>query len=267
MVRKLFGKRRETPTDERASRLVEESLSAMKARAQPCLRLVPGGDGQSRLGGVPDMAGAWPRYDGRPLCCVAQLDLAQARAAGGPDWLPDQGRLLFFYELEHGSWGLHANDVGSAIVLHEAGSAVAAAEPTDLPDEAKLPAYHVAFVPAVSYPGSERLEIDWSVLNTASAEALEQALTDSAPDPPMHQIGGYPCPVQNDDMEAECEKIAARLGRRGGDAADWRLLLQLDTDDDAGMMWGDVGSLYFWVREQDASAGDFSKIWMILQCH
>jgi uncharacterized protein YwqG len=44
------------------------------------------------------------------------------------------------------------------------------------------------------------------------------------------------------------------------------LLLQLDTDDDAGMMWCDVGSLYFWIREQDARAGDFSKIWMILQC-
>jgi uncharacterized protein YwqG len=53
---------------------------------------------------------------------------------------------------------------------------------------------------------------------------------------------------------------------RGG-AEDWRLLLQMDSDDDLGLMWGDVGILYFWIREQDARAGDFSKSWVILQCH
>ena len=29
---------------------------------------------------------------------IAQLDLSEVRAAGGPDWLPDQGRLYFFAE-------------------------------------------------------------------------------------------------------------------------------------------------------------------------
>jgi uncharacterized protein YwqG len=213
------------------------------------------------------MSGSWPRYEGRPLCCVAQLDLGQVRAAGGPEWLPDHGRLLFFYELEHGSWGLHATDAGSALVIHETGSHIVAAEPDDLPYEAKFPSYPVAFVRSVSFPTGERLAIDWSRLNRASTEALEQALADLAPASPMHQIGGYPCPVQSDSMERECQDIARRLGQRDGDLADWRLLLQLDTDDEAGMMWGDVGSLYFWIREQDARAGAFSKVWLILQCN
>jgi uncharacterized protein YwqG len=77
-------------------------------------------------------------------------------------------------------------------------------------------------------------------------------------------------------MENDCERITRNLvrrtARRGKAApasapADWRLLLQLDTDDDAGMMWGDTGRLYFWVREQDARAGDFSKTWLVLQCY
>ena len=67
-------------------------------------------------------------------------------------------------------------------------------------------------------------------------------------------------------MEAQCHDIARSLGQPS-EVADWRLLLQLDTDYDAGMMWGDVGCLYFWIREQDARAGDFSRICMILQCH
>jgi uncharacterized protein YwqG len=264
--RRLFGRRPPAQVDESVSPKVAETIAALKARGEACLRLVGGEDGGSRLGGVPDMAGAWPRYEGRPLCCVAQLDLAEIRSASGPEWLPDQGRLLFFYELEHGSWGLYAKDAGSAVVIHENGFPVVATEPDDLPYEARFPAYPVSFRRGISYPTEERLVVDWGRLNVASTDALEEALADLAPAAPMHQIGGYPCPVQSDSMEAECHDIARRLGQPS-DVADWRLLLQLDTDDDAGMMWGDVGSLYFWIRQQDARAGDFSKIWMILQCH
>jgi len=166
------------------------------------------------------MTSVWPRYEGRPLCCVAQLNLPEVQAAGGPEWLPGHGRLLFFYELEHGSWGLNANDAGSAITIHETGSPVAATEPDDLPYEAKFPAYPVAFVRGTSYPTEERQAIDWSPLNTASAEALQEALADLVPPPPMHQVGGYPCPVQSDHMEAECHDIAKRLGHGGGGVAD-----------------------------------------------
>jgi len=37
-------------------------------------------------------------------------------------------------------------------------------------------------------------------------------------------------------------------------------------DDDAGMMWGDCGRLYFWIRKADLAEGRFDKCWMILQC-
>lgn len=47
---------------------------------------------------------------------------------------------------------------------------------------------------------------------------------------------------------------------------DWILLLQLDTDDDAGMMWGDGGMLYFWIRKEDLERSRFDRCWMILQC-
>lgn len=250
------------PIDDAISPKVAEALAELNARAQPCVRLVPGGAGRSRLGGVPDLAGAWPRYEGRPLSCVAQLDLAELRAVGGPDWLPDQGRLLFFYELEHGGWGIGPEDAGSSVVIHETGPVVAAVEPDDLPHDFRIPAYPVALVRDVSFPSEERLPIDWAGLDAASVKALQQAIDDLLPPSPAHQIGGYPFPVQNDEMEAECQRVA---GGGSGEAADWRLLLQLDTDDDAGMMWCDVGTLYFWIREQDARAGDFSNIWMILQ--
>lgn len=94
-----------------------------------------------------------------------------------------------------------------------------------------------------------------------------------------HQMMGYPSPVQNTGMELECQLASngIYIGNPEGyrdprraelepSAPAWKLLLQLDTDDDTGMMWGDVGTLYFWIREQDARCRDFSKVWMILQC-
>jgi uncharacterized protein YwqG len=47
---------------------------------------------------------------------------------------------------------------------------------------------------------------------------------------------------------------------------EWRLFFQLDTDDDAGMMWGDVGRLYFWIREDSLRAQKWDDVWLILQC-
>lgn len=264
----LSGKRPKPTRD--PSEVAEVVVAQLKALAQPCLRVVAGGTGNSRLGGVPDLSAPWPRYEGRPLSCVAQLDLAELRAAGGPDWLPAQGRLMFFYELEHGSWGLETSDAGSAVVIYEAGKADPAAQPADLPEDGVFPFHQVSFFLDSSTPPEERIEVDWKGMTKAENFKVEAAIEALQPNEPVHQIGGFPQPVQADEMEAQCERVTQGLHPNttaaGESLTDWRLLFQIDTDNDAGMMWGDTGMLYFWVREQDARAGDFSRIWMILQC-
>ena len=50
-------------------------------------------------------------------------------------------------------------------------------------------------------------------------------------------------------------------------ADDWGLLLQLDSDETAGFMWGDVGMLYYWIRKQDLAKNRFDRVWMAQQCH
>ncbi len=47
---------------------------------------------------------------------------------------------------------------------------------------------------------------------------------------------------------------------------EWLLLLQLDSDDNAGTMWGDAGMLYFWIRKADLAASRFERTWMTWQC-
>lgn len=48
----------------------------------------------------------------------------------------------------------------------------------------------------------------------------------------------------------------------------WNLLLQLDSDEAGpGWMWGDVGRLCFWIRDEDLAARRFERVWMQLQCY
>jgi uncharacterized protein YwqG len=265
------------PKPEQSSETAAAVIGRIRELVRPCLRLVPGEGGRSWLGGSPDMTGAWPRYQGAPLGLVAQLDLAEMRAAGGPDWLPDVGRLLFFYSHEHGGWGFEPTDAGSSVVLHETGAAAPATEPSDLAQEARFDRYPVSFAADLSYCTDERLGV--GRLSDKEERLLEKAIDEMTPAEPAHQVGGYPGPIQGDGMERECQLVtnglpmgsakdydAARAAELAAGAADWRLLLQVDSDDAAGMMWGDSGRLYFWIREQDARAGDFSKSWTILQC-
>jgi uncharacterized protein YwqG len=255
-------------------------VAQIEARAQRCVRLVGGSGGRSSLGGTPNIAGPWPRYAGRPLSVIAQLDLEELRAAGGPDWLPREGRLLFFYEVEYSGWGINSGDLGCFAVRHELDAARLEPPPEDLAEHGRWPPYPVTFISDFSKPDPERLDVNWRDLSKKEERALDAALEAMAPAEPAHHIGGYPDAIQNEGMELECQTITSGMAwpekaksagsapsNRSGGITEWRLLLQLDTDNDAGMMWGDTGRLYFWVREQDARAGDFSRVWMILQCH
>jgi uncharacterized protein YwqG len=96
---------------------------------------------------------------------------------------------------------------------------------------------------------------------------------------PAHHLGGYPDPIQSEDMDLDCQLVSNGLycgdesGYKDKRAAmleagrsDWTLLLQIDSDDGTEMMWGDGGTLYFWIRKDDLAARNFDDVWMILQC-
>jgi uncharacterized protein YwqG len=119
---------------------------------------------------------------------------------------------------------------------------------------------------------TEELEREGARVDASVAEAPGTARY-----PPIHRLGGVPHEIQN-PMEAECE-----LARRGEDPlalpysrqeevaeeakARWRLLLQVDSDDAAGMMWGDAGMLYYWIRDDDLAARRFDRAWCVMQCY
>lgn len=258
-------------------------IAAMKQRTVPALAVEhceqPTG---SAIGGSPDLSSAhqWPEWRDVPLAFLAQLDCAAMRAAGGPDWLPARGTLFFFYHPEQETWGFDPEDRGSWAVIHDADGRADApiAPPADL--TVRYGALPVDFRLIESMPDPDRLvEFGPDAFDTAAWDDAYTLLDSSSGTEPRHQVGGFPRPVQGDSMELECQLASNGIYLGNGDgysrpeaealsagATEWRLLLQLDTDDDVDMMWGDCGTLYFWIRESDARAGNFDAAWMVLQC-
>jgi hypothetical protein len=73
---------------------------------------------------------------------------------------------------------------------------------------------------------------------------------------------GVPFSIQGCGMEEECH--AASNGR-SRDASEWKLLLQLTEDEEIGLRLGDLGTMYFWIREEDLARRDFDHVHVIVQ--
>lgn len=65
----------------------------------------------------------------------------------------------------------------------------------------------------------------------------------------MHRIGGYMDSVQ-DFVQSKQDD----------------LLFQVDSDDRAGMMWGDAGLLYWLIDRHELLRGNFDAAWLEGQC-
>ncbi|NOQ34298.1 MAG: DUF1963 domain-containing protein [Methylococcaceae bacterium] len=238
---------------------------------------------KSKLGGKPcvdEPSFQWPYVDEVPLAFLAQLDLAELNAAFRIDWLPATGSLLFFYDVETMPWGFEPEDNQLWQVIYLAQAETEINFPNDLPQEFQFDGVYLTAIKSEQLPSLERAEAKALNLNEQQAIAYEELSDRGLGEEPSHQVSGYPDSVQTDGMELECQLVSNGLSLDDGSAyqsekakkleagaSDWRLLFQLDTDEDADMMWGDCGTLYFWIKEQDARAGDFSKTWLILQCY
>lgn len=238
----------------------------------------------SYLGGLPEMpnAMAWPTINDRPLAFLASLCLKEIGEAQRFEWLPPTGKLLFFYDIEGQPWGFDPKDAGSWQVNYlesDTANLAKTPPPQGLTIECLIPKINISFRLIDSSPGWERDAVTKLNLTDQEFDLLSDLQTEAFEDNPMHQMGGYPYPMQGDQMELECQLVTN--GLYCGDAsgyqdprakelqkgvADWQLLFQMDSDDDLNLMWGDAGLIYFWIRKQDAMAKSFEKTWLVLQC-
>jgi uncharacterized protein YwqG len=221
---------------------------------------------QSKFGGLPYMPKDHPyplSAYGEPLILLAQINFSETPALAG---FPESGLLQFYIA--------NGDDLYGAC----------------LDDLANQDGFRVVYFPEVLEDASLLLT-DFSFLPELDMTPLEKssALTFSLQSAPMtpadyqfetqvfsseredfydlceaywelfrsdgHKLGGYPFFTQTDPRYEEKYK-----------QGDYVLLLQMDSDDGADLMWGDCGVGNFFITRQDLAKKDFSKMLYTWDC-
>lgn len=236
---------------------LEPHRKAIAATLRPCVdvRVVPGlrpDPWSSRFGGTPylQQGDEYPRNAaGVPLHLLAQINFAEAPALDG---FPRHGLLQFFIS-DDDLYGLDFDHP-----LRQTGFRVrycAAPRRRDLVKDFRflqrsdsLPVngcYAVSFARRLAPVTPSDFRFQRLLPDIANEDALVELYEETFPEI-GHRLGGYPSFTQWDPRE--------------GDMEDFELLLQVDTDDDADIMWGDAGVGGFFVRPDDLAGLDFQQV-------
>ncbi|OWR32359.1 hypothetical protein CDO73_01750 [Saccharibacillus sp. O23] len=240
--------------------------------------------GRSKIGGRPDLlAGTpWPLHNGKPLTFIAQIRLEDAPLTA--ENLPQSGLLSFFYDAAEQPWGYSPKHAGSWKVMYTADTEALerVSPPAESGHDGDLEPLSVEFSVQTTLPDWNTLAVRRMDLNEEEIdlyiELMEQITEHNAPGFPIHRFLGNPDQVQG-EMQLKCQLVThgidcgSPVGYRDPRRAElepgadgWKLLLQIDSEDDTGMTWGDFGMIYFWIHEDDLKRGDFDNVWVVLQC-
>jgi hypothetical protein len=198
--------------------------------------------------------------------------------------LPQQGILYFFYEddlppivaFNHGH-----NIPWLARVLYHSGdldSLVRTAPPDITLSEKPYQSCRIEWELDLTLPDFEshfaekQLGISWDNFQEPVAQSYLNFLTECQGygNTTVHRFMGHPDPVQGGVFRATERELALKSGGTpfydGPEFAEWMLMLQVDSEDAAKMMWGDVGRLYFCIKRSDWETRQFDRMICEMEC-
>ncbi len=281
---------------ERAMKLLyefglERIASDVECLARPTVLIEPCPEdrsavGASRIGGLPDVPDgfAWPRSEAGPLAHIAQFRLSEVAPHDAEHLLPTEGMLYLFFDAVEQPGGFDpGHREGACVQYHPTEDELAAATPPDdLDDAARFEPVPIRFASAVTFPTCQAI-LEHDHLAFADDEEMDCYLqwlaeVGQAGEARYSWLLGWPDEIRG-DMQSECAMVTAGIycgegqpsdapGAEGArpEAAEWRLLAQIHSLDDARMMWGDSGMLYWWMRLEDVRRRSFERVWAIMQC-
>ncbi|MEZ5993549.1 MAG: YwqG family protein [Planctomycetota bacterium] len=234
--------------------------------------------GATQFGGNPDLPVGveWPSLSaelgGKPLSFIAQLDLAEIAAVAPSLPVPKTGHLSFFYDADGWLGNASADDTSTWRVLHLPQGANLRRIKDEVERENGLHPCLVEISPSWSIPSV------WSIvppdLELPDEEKDNYFALAAELSAPAGQLLGYANEIQGpiEEDAASMSGDIRRTGKQGlksvreAQAKRWRLLFQLDSDDELDVMWGDAGMIYYAIRREDLAAAKFDETMLTFQC-
>lgn len=239
--------------------------------------------GETKIGGTPHLPKdfAWPMFNKKPLAFIAQINLDDVATYDTENRLPKSGLLSFFYEGGEEVWGYDPKDKGGFKVVHfeQTENLQVTSTPDTLEDYMVFSPCKITFECAVSYP-SDTYELNKQLFGDSDSDEHEDffEVIYDAQEGIVNKLFGHPGLIQGDIfLETQLVTNGLFCGNSTGyndprakelekGVSDWMLLFQIDSDNNANMMWGDVGRVYFTIKKEDLANGNFDNIWTVFQC-
>ena len=243
--------------------------------------------GASKMGGLPDLPKGvdWFRQEltDIPLSFICQINFAEVKPCDIQGKLPATGILYFFYDcsMDGMPWGFDPKDADGKVVYYYDGD-LSELERKEAPEDIEengcvFGAAELHFETAIDLPDLESPAGEALALTEDDREKYWE-LMDEVSESLVNKLLGHSNNIQG-GMELECELVTNGLycgdpsgykeGRAKGldkNTGHWNLLLQVDSNEEIGMMWGDCGRLYLWITDEDLAEKNFEHSWLILQC-
>jgi hypothetical protein len=218
-----------------------------------------------------------------PLTFLAMVRLADVFASARLLGLPQQGVLLFFYDVINAPSSFLPEAAGGWRVFYADEAELLAAAP---PSSQLTSMNPCRLVPQLDYTLAKDLRSEYGderlcIHTNKDYAAVHAALLGGPHDANIvHRLRGAAQEVQG-GLFLQCQLAwngvtcgrpedyqAPRAQELTHGATDWGLLLEIDSDvDGPGWTWGDNGRLYFCVREDDLARESFDTIWCARQCY
>jgi uncharacterized protein YwqG len=281
-----------------ADTIVADLVPSIAIRLTRLQSTDPAPIGATKFGGGPDLPDdpsfAWPSHGGVEHRFIAQINLSQVAELWPESPLPKAGLISFFFDDDKG-WFLPPTSPPGWRIFHITAPTASlrrradpwAAKPERRGLFARLLGRKPSPIGQGYWPCSATLRRVWTLPDLLSRPGTNMELTDEESDALYgdlveeldtlglasagHRLLGAPTPIQG---PVELTTAGYSTGAKNpdwdlaeSDAPNWRLLLQVDSDDAPGFCFGDWGSLYFMLRSTDLATHRWDRVFVVPECY